>query len=232
MQRRMGKKLCKFYNEKETASIGIGAMIVFIAMVLVAGIAASVLIQTSTTLESQASSTGRETTLEVGSGVAIHAIEGYAATGSDISKLAVMIRPRSGTEEIDISHTIIEISNTNKKVVLNYTTSFYSEPATGLDDIFSANVFPDDIYAYGNTSNTDASMFGVLVLEDADNSISQSNPVMNRGDKVYICINTTGTFNTLAENTDVWGNVIPEMGYPGVIIFRTPNTYSSNIIEL
>jgi len=225
MQRRMGKNTYKLYAKKEIASMGIGAMIVFIAMVLVAGIAASVLIQTSTTLESQASSTGRETTVEVGSGVVIHDIEGYAATNSHISKLAIMVRPTAGTEEIDFVHTIIELSNTDKKVILNYTTSYYSQP-TGLDDIFSASVFPN------RGGAGDASQYGILVLQDYDTSLSATNPVMNRGDKVYLCVNTTATFGDIAENTDIWGMVIPEQGYPGVILFRTPNTYSDNILEL
>ncbi|NHJ40547.1 MAG: hypothetical protein FK731_10990, partial [Asgard group archaeon] len=65
------RNLFKTLRKKDVGSIGIGAMIVFIAMVLVAGIAASVLIQTSTTLESQAMATGRETTEEVSGGIAV-----------------------------------------------------------------------------------------------------------------------------------------------------------------
>ena len=56
--------------DKDVGAIGIGAMIVFIAMVLVAGIAASVLVQTSTRLESQAMKTGSDTIEEVATGVA------------------------------------------------------------------------------------------------------------------------------------------------------------------
>ena len=105
---------------KDVGSIGIGAMIVFIAMVLVAGIAASVLIQTSTTLESQALATGRETTDEVASGIAVFDILGYAdtANSADISKIAIGIRPRAGSDGIDVKEAYVELSDTTTKVVL------------------------------------------------------------------------------------------------------------------
>jgi len=211
---------------KDVGSIGIGAMIVFIAMVLVAGIAASVLIQTSTTLESQALATGRETTDEVSGGLAVFDVLGYAATGSDISKLAIGVRPRAGAGGIDIAKTYLELSDTTRKVVLNYTTSYFSEP-TGLDNIFGANVFPI------NSSLGAASKFAVLVMEDADNSITGSSVVVvNRGDKIYLCVNATDTFGTIAERTDVWGMVVPEFGSPGIISFTTPASYSDNVMDL
>jgi len=225
------KRVCNSLKYNKVASIGIGALIVFIALVLVAGIAATVIIQTSTMLETQTAATGSETTREVATGVAVYSIEGYAATSSDISKLAIMIRPRAGTDSIDVSNAYVEISNTNKKIILNYTDSFYSKPS-GLNDIFSANVFPDDDYAFGNVNNRDGTRFGILVLEDADNSVSQTHPIINRGDKVCICINTTGCFNSIAERTDVWGTVVPENGAACDFEFRTPSTYSDNVMEI
>ena len=220
------RSLCKILKRKEVGSIGIGAMIVFIAMVLVAGIAASVLIQTSTKLESQAMSTGRQTADEVSSGIAVYDVVGYADTSNDgdLSKLAIMVRPRAGTDGVDLSETYVELADENKKVILNYTNSFFADP-DGQSDIFNASVFPD------NTSS-DGSQFGLLVVEDADNSVKQATPVMNRGDKVYICINITATHSDIAERVEVFGLVVPELGSPGVIKFRTPASYSVDVFDL
>jgi len=226
-------RLFETLKKKDVGSIGIGAMIVFIAMVLVAGIAASVLIQTSTTLETQAMATGRETTDEVSSGVAVYGILGFADTtnNDDISKIAIGIRPRAGSDGIDLTTSYLEISNSTKKAILNYSTSFYAEPS-GQDDIFTASVFPDDEAGWGNATSRDGSKFGILVIEDADDSISGTAPVLNRGDKVYLCVNTSAVFNKLEERIDIWGLVAPEVGSPGILSFRTPASYTDDVMDL
>ena len=222
-------KLFKNLKRKDVGSIGIGAMIVFIAMVLVAGIAASVLIQTSTTLETQALATGRETTDEVASGIAVFDVLGYSFSSStDISKIAIGVRARAGSDGIDLSQTYIELSDTSTKVILNYTESFYSENS-GQDDIFGTpSVYP----VFGTAGNETSSHFGIIVVEDADDSLSAATPVINRGDKVYLCINTTLTHGSIGERVDVWGIVVPEFGSPGVIGFTTPASYNDKVMDL
>jgi len=226
-------KINYFLRYYKKASIGIGALIVFIALVLVAGIAASVIIQTSGTLEHQAASTGRETTSEVSTGLTVSAIEGYADVSNqdDISKIAILIRPRAGTDSIDLNNCYLELCNGTRKVILNYTSSYYSKP-TGLDDLFNTNVFPDDAHPFGDANNRDGTRFGILILEDIDGSITLDNPIITRGDKVYLCVNASGAFNKIAERITISGMLVPEIGIPANIEFTTPGTYDDYVMEL
>jgi flagellin FlaB len=216
------KNLIKTLKNKDVGSIGIGAMIVFIAMVLVAGVAASVLIQTSMKLESQALATGRETTDEVSGGIEVYDVLGYSSGYSiDISKLAIGVRPRAGSNGIDLSESFLELSDADNKVILNYTTSFFVDTNNGQDNIFNAACFPNS-----------GPVFGIIVIEDADGSVKVDTPVINRGDKVYLCVNATNAFNDIAERIDMWGMVVAELGSPGIIAFQTPASYTTNVIDL
>ena len=221
------RKIGKMLRKKDVGSIGIGAMIVFIAMVLVAGIAASVLIQTSTKLESQAMRTGQETTEEVSTGIAVFDIKGYAPDDGNLDNMTITVRPRAGSADIDLAEVFLELSNTDYKVIMTYDTAGsnnWNDSNTGVDDVFGVDCFP-----------VAANRFGILVLEDADGSCTQANPVINRGDKVLLCVDTTQSFNATAginERTGIWGMVCPEQGSPGIIAFTTPASYNDNIYDL
>jgi flagellin FlaB len=229
------RNIKRILKENDLGDMGIGAMIVFIAMVLVAGIAASVLIQTANRLEIQAMQTGQETTEEVATGVGVEDIAGETgnhnftvglASGEEgwingtILNITIGVSPRSGSMDIDLSNTVIELSDSTDKYILTYfQTNFLLTPDT-------SGIFTHDHFD-GNSQQ-----FGVIVLEDADDSCVAANPVINRGDHVLLTISTGYNFQGLAERTDIWGMVIPESGASGIFAFRTPASYTDTVYDL
>jgi flagellin FlaB len=204
----------------QTGAIGIGAMIIFIAMVLVAGIAAYIIISTGSQLEMKSSNTGGQTIREISSGVKITSIEGHNTSGL-IDKIVITVTPRAGSPDIQLDKTIIEISNTNLKCVLNYSSAFWVNATTGVSNLFQVNAFPSS-----------GSGFGLIVIKDDDHSCIQSVPVLNRDDSVMLALNTTAIFQGILGNVNIQGNVIPEEGSWGIILFRTPSSFVQDVFVL
>jgi flagellin FlaB len=224
----MGNIIKKLKTD-DIGDMGIGAMIVFIAMVLVAGIAASVLIQTANRLEIQAMQTGQETIGEVSTGLAVTGITGFRADGeTTLGLMTITIQPRSGSFSIDLNQTYLEISNSDQKIILRYgwanaTVFIDTEDISG--DLFDATHYAD----------LTAQTFGIIVLEDPRNSTSQETPVIKKGGKVMLTIDLEQVFGAgLETRKDIWGVIQPEEGAAGVFAFTTPASYptSKNVYTL
>ena len=213
-------KITEFMKNKKGAS-GIGTLIVFIAMVLVAAVAASVLINTSGFLQQKASTTGKESTEQVASGLQVVGVTGTksALGNQDIELLAIYVTPSAGSSAIDLTQTKLFLEYNGYSCSLNYSSKLNLTAG-------NANVF-------GNVGNADNTSFMIASLQDADDSVSDS-AVINKGDTVAFLVNASAAFATtqIPERKVISGKIIPEFGAPGIISFTTPASYTDTIIEL
>jgi len=240
------RKLLARNVDGEFGAIGIGAMIVFIAMILVAGIAASVLVTTSNTIQIQALATGQQTTKEVASGLSVFEICGKvnitSGTKYDINYTAITVKARPGSGDIDLNNTYILISDGTTKSLVRYgyynSTLIYVAKGSSAGDLFG-------LLSGDDWDECNRETFGIAVLQDYDSSVTEFNPVINRGDKAVLFLRCgeapdatthatlSGVFGQeISERTDVFGRIIPEIGAPGVISFTAPMSYVDTVYTL
>jgi flagellin FlaB len=109
-------------SKDEKGDVGIGTLIVFIAMVLVAAVAAAVLIQTSGILQEKAQSTGKEATTEVSSNLKVAAVVGNA-TSTLIDELNISVSLSAGGSEIDMNQVVVKYINGTTTTNLAYSAT-------------------------------------------------------------------------------------------------------------
>jgi len=120
------------FDDTDRGQVGIGTLIVFIALVLVAAIAAGVLINTADLLQSQAQETGEESTDQVSNNVNIESVTGLDATASgdapsvgtgaddDIDKLEFVVALGSGSDPIDMSQVELQVLTDTQSNLLTF----------------------------------------------------------------------------------------------------------------
>jgi flagellin FlaB len=213
-------------KEEDEAIVGIGTLIVFIAMILVAAVAASVIIQTSESLQQRAYAVGKQTTREVSSGVKIVDLTGYTDVNkTKIEFLAISVMPRAGSYDIDLNETHVYIELDNLTVLsLNYIDN----------DVIHNIVSSDGIFHTLNHSNLSSTNFGVIAIRDADNSVVNNHGI-GKSDLIMIILNLSATFSTtggVPTGEEFMGRLVPEVGSSGLFMVSVPNTFDHRIVPL
>ncbi|HLE98216.1 MAG TPA: archaellin/type IV pilin N-terminal domain-containing protein [Candidatus Thermoplasmatota archaeon] len=194
------------FLEQDRAEVGVGTLIVFIAMVLVAAVAAAVLINTSGTLQQRAQATGKEATQEVSSNLKLEAAYGNrsATSATSMEMLSLNVGLAAGATNLDLSQLVVRYSDGTNVRELTYSSAATTAAA-----------------GWG----TATTKFGLVELRDQDNSFSASAPVVNSGDLVKLLVFDTD----LSPRTDVTILIIPETGGTVPADFSTPSTYGTDL---
>ena len=220
------------FKKDEKAAVGIGTLIVFIAMVLVAAVAASVLISTAEHLQSKAKSVGTQTIAEVSSGLAIEQITGY--TNEDRTKieyLAFTIRPRAGTTDLDLELCTISVLYDNLTILTLNASLVQPVNLDGKSVFYTPVEAGSDISILDNLSATE---YGCIAIHDPDDSITNTNG-MNSGDRAIILVNLSAIIPNeggLPAREPISGTLAPEVGSNALYNVNAPAVFASRIVEL
>jgi flagellin FlaB len=194
--------------KKDTsAQVGIGTLIIFIAMVLVAAVAAAVLIQTSGVLQQKAQSTGKQATQEVSSNLMVKNIEGVRAkTGTNLSEtidlLKLKVGLNVGSSPVDVNQVIVSITDGTTANNLVYAANDKSYGAV-MATYTTSRTAAENLESLLSETGASAKFYTVEKIRDEDSSFSQSNPVMNTGDLITLYIATTSGDAVTAAYTTV-----------------------------
>ena len=199
----------------EEAEMGVGTLIVFIAMILVAAVAATVLITTAFKMQQQAEHTGEIALQDVATGFKIVNVAGDRNNADDfadsiINTLQIKVGLLAGSPSINVSDVLIEISDGETDVTLTWV---------------------DSGAVWGAAADVDS--FESRPLRDmAPLNVTATSGLMTAGDIALFYINANETGLELTTQTTFTAKIIPKHGIPTLVEGTTPAVYDTRYVNL
>ncbi|MFT4250774.1 MAG: archaellin/type IV pilin N-terminal domain-containing protein [Candidatus Woesearchaeota archaeon] len=102
------------------AEMGVGTLIIFIALLLVAAVAAGVLIQTSGSLQQQALSTGAQATSQISTNIMVLEISAEDGTNAGVDELRMLVALAPGSAPLNLDSVTLSLATKNTSQTFTY----------------------------------------------------------------------------------------------------------------
>ncbi len=200
--------------KNEHAQAGVGTLIIFIAMVLVAAVAAAVLIQTSGVMQSKSTSTTKEAAAAIGENIGLEAVDGYkaSASASNLSYLNITIKVAAGGSDIDLTKVLVKVNAQS----YNFTSNTTGAPL---------NTFWVYSLREATTGASDISSSGT-------NNYATSSSTLKPGGLARIDVNVGSLSPTLGARSTITLALTPEKGTTLNLPLTVPALGSANIVPI
>ena len=207
------------FNDNDKGQVGIGTLIVFIAMVLVAAIAAGVLINTAGLLQSQAEATGEESSQQVVDRVQVSSVSGSAVLDGpsdeeftdltdELNIIEATVFRSPGADDINLNNAIIEVFvNGESDTLTAYEDEEFAAPNENIAPSDAGFVDGADDEDEINEENLNEGEFLIQDIKDAEdgtlsdtsdranlifslNNIADPDARLSSGDTISLTITT------------------------------------------
>ena len=176
-------------DEEERGQVGIGTLIVFIAMVLVAAIAAGVLINTAGFLQTQAEATGQESTSQVSDRLQVVSTSGEVTETYDgVEALNFVVALAPGSSPVDIQQTTAEFIGQGGQSTFDIHESDVSEVTT--DNIIGTDS--------GHILTDNSDRVNIRIVLDGNNG-DINYDVLSEGEELTVTFTTAAGATTTKE---------------------------------
>ncbi len=202
------------------AEMGVGTLIIFIAMLIVAAVAAGVLIQTAGSLQQQALSTGQATRSEISTNARVVEASGVDGQDGTVENFTMQIKLSPGSEPIKLDEVTVTLNLNDQSTTYLYRSPDNSSVYCSIGGNNYTNA-EDCATVSGTTGN-----FTVEYLINGTNHIDGN---LQRGDLIYLYISSP---RTITEDEAVRITFIPKSGTTSLVEFNTPDVISTERVYL
>lgn len=202
--------------------MGVGTLIIFIAMLLVAAVAAGVLLQTSGSLQQKALSTGQASRSEISTNARVIEVSAVDGTDQSVENFSLQMKLSPGSDPIKLDEVTVTFNTDTETATMQYRPPLN-------DTVYCQIGAINHTEAEACTGTDSATGIGNFTVEYLINGTNHLDGNLQRGDIIRAHFASP---SAVTEDQHIRINFIPKIGTATLVEFNSPDVMSTERVYL